>query len=48
MLQLLVHAGHHSDVVVVDEVDFLEVEQLWKTPSLVREEEISNGLRLER
>ena len=47
MLQLLVHASHDSDVVVIDQIDFLEVEVLREAPCFVREEEICDCLSLE-
>lgn len=46
MLQFLVHAGHHTDVVIVYQVDFFEVKILGKLACLISEEEVSHGLRL--
>ena len=47
VLQLLVHASHDSNVVVVDEVDFFKVENLRQLACLIGEEKVSDGLRLE-
>lgn len=46
VLQLLVHAGHDADVVVVDQVHFFIVEVLWQLPCLVGEKEVANCLCL--
>lgn len=48
LLQLLVHAGHHTDVVVVDEVDLFKVEAFGQLTSFVSEEEVAYCLGLER
>lgn len=47
VFQLLVHASHHSNIVVVNKVNFLEVEDFRKATSFICEEEISNSLSLE-
>jgi hypothetical protein len=47
-LKFFVHASHHANVVVINQVDLFEVEHLGKLPRLVSKEEVSYGLRLER
>jgi len=47
MLQLLVHACHHSDIVVIYEVDFLEVELFWQRTGLISKEKVADRLSLE-
>ena len=48
MFELLVHASHHSNVVIVDEVDLFKVEHLRQLASFVCEEEVGYSLCLKR
>lgn len=47
VLQLLVHACHDSDIVVVDQINFLKVEHFWQLAGLVGKEKVADSLRLE-
>lgn len=39
------HTGHHTDVVIVDLVDLLQIEEQWQLALLVREDEVCHRLR---
>lgn len=43
--QPLMHAAHHSNIVVVEYVDLLHVEEHRQVPLLVRKKKLGNGLR---
>ena len=47
VLEFLVHAGHDSDVIVIDQIYFFEVQHFRQLTSLVSEEKVTNGLSLE-
>ena len=48
LLQLLVHASHDSNVVIIYQVHFVHVEYLGQLSCLVSEEKVTHGLGLER
>ena len=43
----LMHAGHHTDVVIVYLINFLKVELFWHVPIFVREYKLGDSLRHE-
>jgi hypothetical protein len=48
VLQFLVHTGHYSDIVVVNQVDFLPVELFWQRTSFIGKEKVGDRLGLKR
>ena len=44
LLQLLIHACHHLDIVVVNQVDFFEVQYVRQLPCFIGEEKITDRL----
>ena len=39
------HTGHHTDVVIVDLIDLLQIEEQWQLALLVCEDKVCNRLR---
>ena len=48
VLQLSVHAGHHADVVIVNQVNLFVVQNFGQLARLIRKEEVTDCLRLKR
>lgn len=46
LLELLVHAAHDANVIVIDQIHFFEVECLWQLPCLICKKEVAHCLRL--
>ncbi len=48
VLQLLVHARHDADVVIVDQIHLFEVQYFRQLTCVVSKKEVPHSLRLER
>lgn len=41
------HTGHHTNVIIIQKVDFLHVQKLWQVALLICKKEFGYGLRNE-